>query len=263
MDDHTHVLCPLSGASSNERGLPVAADVAARFDATLELFAAVEDEHEVAAHDSYLDRQATKARLRHPELVVEVSAVVNPHAPEAIAERAVDNTLVVMATSTQPFLHDGYIGSAAEAVVRDSQRPALLVGPKADDEDAVWDPVRVIVAIDGSATAERALPVGEFWARRLGVPLWLISVATDADHTPEEESAAVRACADRVDAQWEVLHHPEANVGLAAAAGTDSLLVMTSHGRSGLRRIALGSVAAATVRDALAPVLVVPGGSAA
>jgi nucleotide-binding universal stress UspA family protein len=46
-------------------------------------------------------------------------------------------------------------------------------------------------------------------------------------------------------------------VGFARDTGTD-LLVMGSHGRTGFRRLVLGSVAEAVMRSAPCPVLVVP-----
>ncbi len=55
----------------------------------------------------------------------------------------------------------------------------------------------------------------------------------------------------------------EAIVGFARDTGCD-LVVMASHGRSGVRRVVLGSVAEAVVRTAHCPVLVyrTPGGAA-
>ena len=51
---------------------------------------------------------------------------------------------------------------------------------------------------------------------------------------------------------------------LRAAAATDSdLIVMGTHGRTGLRRLLLGSVTEAVVRHSATPVLVVPGTSPA
>jgi nucleotide-binding universal stress UspA family protein len=61
----------------------------------------------------------------------------------------------------------------------------------------------------------------------------------------------------RVDTRAFVGYCPGAIHEIAAREGTD-LIVIATHGRTGLRRALMGSVAEGTVRHAVCPVLVVP-----
>ena len=63
--------------------------------------------------------------------------------------------------------------------------------------------------------------------------------------------------ADKLDAEFEVLHGADAAESLLAFLDDDALCVMTTTGKSGLRRLVMGSVATGVVRKATKPVLVV------
>jgi nucleotide-binding universal stress UspA family protein len=258
----SRVLLPLRG-EGDERALWLAADIADRFDVSMELFAAAEDSHEAAAHQHYLDEVRHRVHKRHSHLRIATEVVVDAHAPDAIAGRVDSLTLAVMATSTRPFLHDGYVGSAAEHVIRRTQRPVVLAGPSFDS-NAGLSARRVIVPLDGSTLSESALGVANVWAQRLGVPLWVMSVVSPDGCPPSPSGApangateSLRRVAAREGAPWEVLHAADAAEALASAAGTDSLIIMSTHGRSGIRRLALGSVAVDLTRHANCPVMVI------
>ncbi|MFM9106396.1 MAG: universal stress protein [Chloroflexota bacterium] len=141
---------------------------------------------------------------------------------------------------------------------------------------------RIVVALDGSETAESALPRARELATALSAPLHLVRVvdlgrleqygalglALDAsalDLALEDERRAVRdylaATQARLAAEGLAVT-TESREGLAArelaaAAAPGDLLVMASHGRTGLRRWFLGSVAEEVVRHAPGPVLLV------
>lgn len=140
---------------------------------------------------------------------------------------------------------------------------------------------RVVVSLDGSDTAEQALPAGTELARRLGVPLhllrvadiaWLSMGASDAaleyaalgDTVNQEEQASkeyVEAVRQRLAADGLTIT-TEVRTGFAAreiiAAGQPGdLLVMASHGRSGPARWLLGSVAEDVTRRAVSPVVLI------
>jgi nucleotide-binding universal stress UspA family protein len=140
---------------------------------------------------------------------------------------------------------------------------------------------RVVVSLDGSETAERALPAATELSRRLNVPLHLIRVADMAwlglgaadaalpygalGDTINEEEQAARDYLAEVQKRLEVdglTVTTEVRAGFAAreiiAAGQPGdLLVMASHGRSGPARWLLGSVAEDVTRRAVSPVLLV------
>ncbi len=140
---------------------------------------------------------------------------------------------------------------------------------------------RIVVALDGSELAERALASGEELARRLGVPLHLVRVADTAwlrfganeaaleyaslgGELAEEEAQAKgylegvgsSLAGEGLTVTTEV-RRGFAGRELVAATRPSDLLVMASHGRTGPARLLLGSVAEEVTRHATAPVLLI------
>ena len=136
----------------------------------------------------------------------------------------------------------------------------------------------ILVPLDGSALAERALAVAATLAERLQSDLHLVHVHRErvVDEIPtygvsgEAARAAadqyVRSTADRLRLEQggtvtgTVLEGSAggAIASHAQAVGAD-LIVMSSHGRTGASRFWLGSVADAVMRSATLPVLMVRG----
>jgi nucleotide-binding universal stress UspA family protein len=139
---------------------------------------------------------------------------------------------------------------------------------------------RIVVGLDGSQVSETALRMGADLARRLGLPLHLVRVA-DISVVPWGANQAAAAYAElseemvrekeKATRYLETVMQPlrdeglqvttEVRSGLAAreladAAGPGDLLVVASHGRHGLERLLLGSVAEEVARKAPAPVLI-------
>jgi nucleotide-binding universal stress UspA family protein len=140
---------------------------------------------------------------------------------------------------------------------------------------------RIVVALDGSELAERALASGEELTRRLGVPLHLVRVADTTwlrfganeaaleyaslgGELAEEEAQAKeylegvgsRLAGEGLTVTTEV-RRGFAGRELVAATRPSDLLVMASHGRTGPARLLLGSVAEEVTRHATAPVLLI------
>lgn len=142
---------------------------------------------------------------------------------------------------------------------------------------------RVMVPLDGSAEAERALPVAIRIVRASGGSLLLVrvvrslvefelGVAPPATWAPaanpgerDEATAYLEEVRQReslagVSATTAVYAGPPAAMVLAAATnGGADLIVLTSHGRTGMARWMLGSVTAEVARESPIPVLVLRG----
>jgi nucleotide-binding universal stress UspA family protein len=140
---------------------------------------------------------------------------------------------------------------------------------------------RIVVGLDGSDISEIALRTGAELAQGLGLPLHLVRVADLAvvHWGPAEAAAAYAELSDEMTEEkreaeqyLEALAAPlrqagqnvtiEVRSGPAAAelnktVSPTDLLVVASHGRSGWKRLVLGSVAEEVVKNAPAPVLVV------
>lgn len=132
----------------------------------------------------------------------------------------------------------------------------------------------ILVPLDGSALAEQA--IGQ--ARQIGSSLILIRCRTlpargdvflppSMVRVPDVETPEIKEYLDHLAAglRGEGLE-VETVVGsgspveaIVAEAARARMIVITSHGRSGIRRMLLGSVAEGVVRSAPCPVLVVGG----
>lgn len=133
----------------------------------------------------------------------------------------------------------------------------------------------IVVPLDGSAFAEQALPAALRIAARADaelhiveahVPYILEGVDTGKwDNTVRErERTYLGHVAERIAVADKRTPHatlvgadPVRSIGAYVGRCASPLVVMTSHGRTGLSRLWLGSVADALVRSAVAPVLVV------
>jgi nucleotide-binding universal stress UspA family protein len=142
---------------------------------------------------------------------------------------------------------------------------------------------RIVVGLDGSQVSETALRMGAELARRLRVPLHLVRVAdlavvhwgaNEAAAAYSELSGEMAREKERAAQYLETVVQPlrdeglnattEVRSGLAArelgdAAGPGDLLVVASHGRHGLERLLLGSVAEEVAERSRASVLIARG----
>lgn len=114
----------------------------------------------------------------------------------------------------------------------------------------------IVVPLDGSDLARRALPVGAQLAGALGSPLTLLTAGWGS--TVAELEAMLSAEAARVDVQTQVRVVADTFPATAihqSTSGTDDAVVMATHGRSGLGKALLGSVAEDLLKATSRPVL--------
>jgi nucleotide-binding universal stress UspA family protein len=142
---------------------------------------------------------------------------------------------------------------------------------------------RILVPLDGSALAERALPAAERLARAIEGTLLLVRVnpfpawitwAPSATLAPETYQHVFdneqRLAKQYLDAWTQTLRSRGLTVDALDLSGEPAstlldllperdigLVVMTTHGRTGLARFALGSVADRLVRGSNTPVLLI------
>ncbi len=157
-------------------------------------------------------------------------------------------------------------GSVAEEVLRGSQVPVLVTRPGT----LVHEWKRIVVALDGSERSEAILPEVVRLARKLGAEVVLLRVAMPAivagvgeapiTVPPEDPTPYLKTIVKRLESEG-LKATPVALEGAASDAilsfldkSHASLLCMATHGRSGLARLLLGSVAEMVVRKAPCPV---------
>jgi nucleotide-binding universal stress UspA family protein len=213
-------------------------------------------------------------------------SVEKGRAEEKIIEKAANDKtmLIIMATHGRSGLNRFLLGSIAEKVLRGTVNPLLLIRAAGDEKSAGEAMLKsIIVPLDGSQLAEAVLPIVTEMANKLDLEIELFRTY----HLPynvysgdeglyavnyEELLAGVR------DEAVEYLEKKAAELkrlgaakvtcvteeGLAAdeiislgRKTPDSLIAMSSHGRSGVRRWVLGSVTEMVVRHSGDPVLVI------
>jgi nucleotide-binding universal stress UspA family protein len=120
-------------------------------------------------------------------------------------------------------------------------------------------PKTLVVPLDGSEYSERALPVAEAIAERIGGNLLLVSALYRGPLHPGEYLEDCAARCDRTPVELIAAKEELAeNAILDTLRGSDDRVVcMTTHGRGRLRWAALGSVAEDVIRRADRPTLLV------
>jgi len=175
-------------------------------------------------------------------------------------------SLIAMATHGRSGVDRWIRGSVAERVLRRSPVPVFLANPRAIDGGLAVR--KILVPLDGSETAARALPVAVAFARVFGAELVLLTVVegdTIVPQVPKTTSGAAQKLLEGSAKKLEGLSvrtlvaggSPALGILDAADQERADLIAMSTHGRSGISRWAFGSTAEDVVRHARSPLLVV------
>ena len=242
-------------------------------------------EHQTEHAGSYLGAVAEGLRSEG----LSVSTVIPCGVPwQAIVEEArqTPDTLIAMSGHGRSGVARWWLGSVADRVLHLTTGPLLLVKSHQDKEPPHGEEFnRVIVPVDGSPLAEAVLPHVTLISKgldlavhlvrvipthehlRLAVPPDLFSgVSADSALKRETEEAAeyLEGLKERLLNQGvgpvdvHLLHGDPASSIIDIGSETrDRLVAMTTHGRSGVGRWILGSVADRIIRYSGDPVLLV------
>ncbi|MGQ9688369.1 MAG: universal stress protein [Desulfobaccales bacterium] len=149
------------------------------------------------------------------------------------------------------------VGSVTARVIGHTHHKVLVV-----PRDAVLGFRRLLVASDGSPAGQAAAQLALEIARRTDARLTAVTAAY-GDLDPKRAKSLVRELADAAKKQGLDLDpftpggRPENAIIEVAASKQADLIIMGSHGRTGLKRLFLGSVAERVIGQAACPVLVV------
>ena len=276
------VCVPTDGSDAADAALDLAISVADAHEATLHVLnvadtnqpslARIEGEVQdvlEGAGKEIVDEAATKARSAG----VDVTTAVVQGGPsrtirEYVEDREVD--LVVMGTRGQRTVERIILGSVTERVLRSSQVPVLVVPP---DSDREYPPEQVLVGTDGSDGSAAAVTESlEICAARtselhalsvvestlLGFDVRSSTLAEERERRDEDLLSSVRdQAAERgidVETTIEEGDVVETLNDYVAEHGID-LVVVGTHGRTGIDHRLLGSVTENLMRSASVPVL--------
>jgi nucleotide-binding universal stress UspA family protein len=275
-----NVLVPLDGSPRAERALHYLDFLKPLGGLKVRLVSVVETDLAAAAQPSE-DWQQRQSHLLHgylqsqaAQLAVHgfaVETVVLAQVPaEAIIEEARrwHADLIVLSTHGRSGVQRWRLGSVADKVIRGAECDTLVIGPHMHGVENHLD--AILVPLDGSELAERALPVALRFAEAHGAALHLVEVilprVKDDDSQPlavaaalavgfsdepdaykeelETAAAYLKKIRDQVGAgEAQVLKGPTAERLLEFIEATPiDLVIMTTHGRGGILRTALGSV---------------------
>ena len=240
----------------------------------------IEELHQQA--QAYLDTQAQMLRSAGIEVTSEVRTGSPAETIVEVAAAHMPGALIAMATHGYSGLRRWALGSVADKVIHATDAPVLLVRGQA--QPVVQPPHRILTPLDGSGLSRLALPLASEIARAaraelillravvpmieayigapvLGRPLVENSETLNAlyEYALDElkaEAASLRAEAPRVLTRAIIGYPAEVIIDEAREMDVD-LIVMATHGYSGLRRWALGSVADKVLHATTTPLILV------
>lgn len=290
------VAAALDGSPFSESALPTAAAIARLFDASLVLLTVLPArgalrilpkgrsagnalETGQVETEAYLRRLAEQQRADGVRTDYYLAA--GPVAPAIdTMVRELDADLLVMSTHGRSGLGRFMLGSNASAAVQMATRPLLLLRPAADAAAVVPQVRTVLAPLDGSSFSEQVLP----WMQALAAVIDCEFILLTAPETPEpalygEMGGAVDDLRQRAEAnatrylgqlagrlsglgvRVRVVvggSRPATTILELAEEERVDLIMLATHGRGGMDRLVLGSVADRIVHHSPCPVFLLP-----
>ncbi len=165
--------------------------------------------------------------------------------------------LIIMGRHGKHGLRKMLMGSVTERVIGLSPANVLVIP---QESPLPWE--RVLIANDGSPYSEAAWEAALEMIRRLDARLIGVSAAREEGELPEAEAIVQKMLmrANRQGIPMEIhvsIGAPDDIIVQIAHDKQANLIVVGSHGRTGLKRLLMGSTAARVIGSAPCPVLVV------
>lgn len=273
------VLLPLDGSDRDRRAIPVAAAIAELASAGVRIVRVLENPAESSETDlrdaarqldELVQSPTTWEVLDNTDVAAALLRDIEVHGAQ----------FVVVATRASGALGRAIHGSVADRLVRESPQPIVLVPPRADHLGGKRLRLRrILVPLDGSAASLgaithlmrlprahelecvliRAVDQGDIGEQ--GMPSGMSVTDHPAAEQAERELNDVAERLRQLGATVEVrvVESNDASSVILDAVRNDlvELIVMTTHGLSGLTRLVLGSVAKAVVRASEIPVMLI------
>ncbi len=260
------VIACVDGSSLAETVLPLACGLTAAQGGTLTLLRVVAEPAELASEE---DHVRDCARQYSAKLRILVGG--DPAAAIAAELQRRPQAIAALTTHGRSAWGEAIIGSVAQRVIRLARRPVIVHCPLGPQRDAPKKISQIVVALDGSEFAERMISYGAKAAKQLRAQLILVQ-ALPVETAPtllrshetgdiNEASYLHRRAAQvkekyAITAEWEVLHGaPAQAICQYVKSVPETLLALTTHGRSAIERAMFGSIAAHCIRQAGVPLL--------
>ena len=290
-----HILIPLDGSRLAESVLPPAVELCKKMAAQVTLLHIIEKDASAEIHGErhltnepeacdYLGEIATKYFSGVEKIDRHVHTDEVSHVPDSIVQHSSEfkPDLIILCTHGQGGIRDMVAGSIAQQVVSNGSVPVLLVHP-----GQVFDGFRsLLVALDGDPEHDKALDVAADLARVLEASLRLVRVVPTLDtlsgehaalstmmpnatnaylEVMEEEAANYlqqhlnRFCGEGIECEAEVQRgEPAQEVVKSAMNSNVNLIILGTHGKSGLNAFWSGSVTPKIIARTRLPILLYP-----
>jgi nucleotide-binding universal stress UspA family protein len=284
-------MVPLDGSSLAEQALPMAVRFAERMNAKLVLYRVVpyftvlaadpllyEEMNRLGEDEALAYLRQVREDVTSPlptETICEVGS-----AAESVLQYANENDvdLIIISSHGRSGLNRWVYGSVAERIMSQAPCPTLILNARRSDSPNA--PQNILVTLDGSELAEKALEPAMDMASALESQLHLLRVTTsghmriEIDSSPDlidgiesnelvEAQEYLKELSQRIgleDGQLsvEVAKGTVAEAIIEYAANNDiDLITISSHGRTGLKRWVYGSVAEKVLRGACCATMIV------
>lgn len=293
---YERILVPLDGSELAQIALTYAEKLAGRLGSRITLVyvsETAEDRYQ-HMHQFYLQKmiEATKHNaegyIENPEIKeIKVDAVVligDPSEEIVVYGEKEDIGLIVMSTHGRSGIKRWAMGSVADKVLRATKQPLALIRAKHAYPDITGRAIlgRILVTLDGSKQSEAVIPYIEELASKLRSEVILLQVIAPDYHIytgagqeygvyAEQQLNSARALArdyleelvtgmkqKGITAESRVTFGTAADEIIKFADALEAgLVAMSTHGRSGVSRWALGSVAERVLRAGSTPLLLV------
>lgn len=283
------IMVPLDGSAFSEHALPVALGIARRTGARVHVVHCHEPPlpplypQGVGTYDEQLDRELRESEEKYLAdvaskcmsrcgVAVRTQLLGCPTVASVIGhalETGID--LLVMTTHGRGGISRAWLGSVADAVVRRTSVPVLLLRPREEEVEFECEPQarHVLIPLDGSELSEGilepAIALAQLSHARVTLLQAIGPARSAADDVAVAHTRASRHLADLaaeirktgLEVEVAVVFHALPAVAILdyAASHDVDLIALATHGRGGWSRMALGSVADKVVRGTLTPVL--------
>ncbi len=296
-----HFLVPLDGSRLAESALPVAACLAQNLHAAVTLTHLIERNAPQEIHSERHLTNVEEAAAYLKEIAatafpvdIEVDWHVHTVAVEDVAHSLLDHAeelgtdLVVMCTHGKGGPRDWFIGSIAQQMLAIGSAPILLI-PPGDTNAGSFCCRRALVTLDGAPEHEQGLPVAAELAKACGMALHLLMVISTLSTIQGDDIAAAtmlpgatrvlldlaeqggkdylkkhltrfRQAGLEVSAEVERGDPLKAIVKVAERVEAN-LIVMGTHGKTGMEAFWSGSLTPKVSAKSRVPLLLVPVGA--
>ncbi len=290
------ILLPLDGSELAETAIPYAEELAGQLGSEIVLYHVYGREHQQQEHmhQAYLNRlaESVKSNIKKGQrkgAEVKVTTKVEAGEPAENICNLVDKNkvdlIIMTAVSTSGHKIGKMLGSVTDHLCRTVPIPVMLIrlqnAPRTGGKGRLIN--HLLLPQDGSELSKLALPVGEELASKLKASVTLFQMARKIvpfydpmgnsvyiNYTQFDEDEKKRVGDDMIALEKE-LKEKGLDVTNVVTSGFDAageiidvckrigidLVVMSTHGRSGLGRWVLGSVAEKMLRHGETPLLLV------